>query len=197
MPALTHLLVFGAFLLAAWFLFIYFYPRLLLTVYKRAILVKGFGEGPIPLNSLYTQTPQSFAQPIPAQPASGSSLARIGVNRDTLMTLGWLDLRQGAQILHVPDMTGRYYSLQLTDPSRNINFAYVGTRATGSQAGDYLITGPGWDQPVPEGLSRIAAPNHAVLVVGRVLVRDEADLPAAYDLSKQITLTPQRDGQPG
>ena len=190
MPALTHLLVFGACLLAAWFLFIYFYPRLLLTVFKRAILVKGFGEGPIPLNSLYTQTPQSFAQPIPAQPASGSSLARTGVNRDTLMTLGWLDLRQRAQILHVPDMTGRYYSLQLTDPSTNTNFAYVGTRATGSQAGDYLITGPGWDQPVPAGVSHIAAPRHAVLVVGRVLVRDESDLQAAYDLSKHIRLTP-------
>ena len=197
MPALTHLLVFGVFLLAAWFLFIYFYPLLLLAVFKRAILVKGFGAGPIPLNSLYTQTPESFAQPIPAQPDSGSSLARTGVNRDTLMTLGWLDLRQGAQILHVPDMAERYYSLQLTDPSRNVNFAYVGTRATGSQAGDYLITGPGWDEPAPRGIPRIAAPNNAVLVVGRVLVRDETDLQAAYDLSKQITLTPLRDGQPG
>ena len=43
------------------FLLIYFLPRLILNVYKRAILVKGFGEGPVPINTLYT-TPQNFFQ---------------------------------------------------------------------------------------------------------------------------------------
>ena len=64
------------------------------------------------------------------------------MNRDTLLTIGWLDLSKGAQIFHVPDMAGRYYSVQFTDPSKNINFAYVGKRTTGTKAGDYLITGP-------------------------------------------------------
>jgi hypothetical protein len=40
----------------------------------------------------------------------------------------------------VPDFFGRYYSVQFTDPW-NIDFAYVGTRETGTQAGDYLVTG--------------------------------------------------------
>jgi hypothetical protein len=40
-------------------------------------------------------------------------------------------------------MPSRYYSLQFTDPSDGANFAYVGTRTTGSQAGDFIITGPG------------------------------------------------------
>ena len=31
-----HLLIFGAVMVAAWFLFIYFWPRMLLSVYKRA-----------------------------------------------------------------------------------------------------------------------------------------------------------------
>ena len=66
-----------------------------------------------------------------------------GVNRDTLLTVGWLDLSKGPQVLHVPDMAGRYYSVQFTDPSDGTDFAYVGTRTTGTQAGDYLITGPG------------------------------------------------------
>ena len=67
-----------------------------------------------------------------------------GVNRDTLLTVGWLDLSKGPQVLHVPDMAGRYYSVQFTDRSDGTDFAYVGTRTTGTQAGDYLITGPGW-----------------------------------------------------
>lgn len=40
-----------------WFLVIYFWPLMLLYVFKRAILVKGFGEGPIPVNTLYTEPP--------------------------------------------------------------------------------------------------------------------------------------------
>ncbi len=47
-----HLLIFGGVCVAAWFLFIYFWPRLMLSVYKRAILVKGFGDAPIPVNTL-------------------------------------------------------------------------------------------------------------------------------------------------
>jgi uncharacterized protein DUF1254 len=35
-------------------------------------------------------------------------------------------------------MAGRYYSVQFTDPSNNTNFAYVGKRTTGIQAGYYF-----------------------------------------------------------
>ena len=115
-----------------------------------------------------------------------------GVNHDTLVTAGWLDLRLGAQILHVPEMTGRYYSVQFTDPSHNTNFAYVGKRSTGTQAGDYLISGPGWKGQVPGGMTQIASPNNSVLVLARVFVENDRDLPTAYDLSKQIQLTPLR-----
>lgn len=176
-------------MVAAWFLFTYFWPRMLLSVFKRAILAKGFGDGPIPVNSLYTESQTLFADPLHA-PASASKLATTGVNRDTLMTAGWLDLSKGPQVLHVPEMAGRYYSVQFTDPSKNTNFAYVGKRTTGTQAGDYLITGPGWKGQVPGGMSQISSPNNSVLVFGRVLVVSESDLPTAYDLAKQIQLTP-------
>jgi len=63
------------------------------------------------------------------------------VNRDTLLTVGWLDLSKGAQVLHVQTSRVVYFSVQFTDPSKNTNFAYVGTRTTGTAAGDYLITG--------------------------------------------------------
>lgn len=181
-----HLLIFCSVLVAAWFIVIYLLPRLLLSVFKRAILVKGFGDGPIPINTLYTQPQALFADPL----ASGSKLMTTGVNRDTLLVVGWLDLRKGPQILRVPDMAGRYYSVQFTDPSKNTNFAYVGKRTTGTEAGAYLISGPGWKGAMPQGVSQISSPKNSVLIIGRVLVDSDSDLPNAHGLAKQIQLSP-------
>ena len=190
-----HLFIFGSVMVAAWFLFTYFWPRMLLSVFKRTILAKGFGEGPVPINTLYTEPQALFADPLHA-PASASKLATTGVNHDTLMTGGWLHLSKGPLVLHVPDMKDRYYSVQFTDPSKNTNFAYVGTRSTGTQAGDYLITGPGWKGQAPGGMKQIASPNNSVLVFGRVLVLSDSDVATAYALSRQIQLTPLSGVQP-
>jgi hypothetical protein len=186
-----HLLIFGSVMVAAWFLIIYFLPRMLLYVYRRAILVKGGADGPIPINTLYTMPQEIFADPFHAAPASASKfLTNTGTNRDTLYAVGWLYLGAGAHILHVPSTAGRYYSVQFTDPSNNINFAYIGKRTTGTEAGDYLISGPGWKGQVPGGMTQISSPNDSVLVIGRTLVENDGDLPAAYGLAKQIQLTP-------
>ncbi|MGA2875960.1 MAG: DUF1254 domain-containing protein [Nitrososphaerales archaeon] len=187
-----HLLIFGGVCVVVWFLAIYFWPRMLLSVYKRAILVKGFGEGPVPINTIWTEPQAIFADPFNL-PASAPKVATSGVNRDTLLVLGWLDLRKGSQILHVPDFSGRYYSVQFTDPSKNINFAYVGTRTMGTKAGDHLITGPNWKGTVPQGMKQIASPNSSVLVIGRILVYNDNDLATAYGLAKQIQLTPSNN----
>jgi len=184
----VHVVIFGSVMVAAWLLVIYLWPRMLLSVFKRAILAKGFGDGPIPVNTLYTQREALFADPLRA-PARGSNLGTTGVNRDTLMTIGWLDLSQRPRHLHVPAMAGRYYSVQFTDPSNNTNFAYVGKRTTGTEAGDYLITGPGWKGQVPSGVTQITSPNNSVLVIGRVLVGGDGDLPTAHDLASQLQLT--------
>jgi hypothetical protein len=170
------------------FLLIYFWPHFVNNIYKKAILNQGFGEGPVPVNTLYTEPQAVFADPL-HPPASASKLMTTGVNHDTLLTVGWLDLSKGPQVLHVPDFSGRYYSVQFTDPF-DVDFAYVGTRTTGTQAGDYLITGPGWKGQVPSGMTQISSPNNSVLVLGRVLVYNDSDLSTAYGLSKQIQLTP-------
>jgi hypothetical protein len=183
--AYGHFLTFGGLCFTIWFFAIYFWPRFFLLMFKRAILVQGGGDGPIPLNTLYTEPPELFADPL-NPPAGASKLWTTGVNHDTLVTVGWLDLGNGPQILHVPDMAGRYYSVQLNDPSKNANFAYVGNRTTGTGVGEYLITGPRWSGTVPKGMSRICSPNNSVLVIGRTLVKDDGDLLAAYALAKQI-----------
>lgn len=73
-----------------------------------------------------------------------------------LATDGVLDLMKGPQVLHVPDMAGRYYNVQFTNPN-NINFAYVGKPTTGTHAGYFLITGPGWKGQVPNGMKPISS----------------------------------------
>jgi hypothetical protein len=171
------------------FLLLFFWPHFVSNRYKKAILQQGLGNGPIPINTLFTEPQNLFAEPLTAQPSTGSNLMTVGVNHDTLLTVGWLDLHKGPLVLHVPAMNDRYYSVQFSDPF-DVNFAYVGTRTTGTQAGDYLITGPGWNGSLPQGMKQISSPNNSVLLIGRVLVYNDSDLTTAYDLSTQIQLIP-------
>lgn len=194
---ILNLLIFAVEVVVVWCVVIYFWPRLMLSAYKRALLTKGFGDGPVPINTLYTQPQRLFAEPLAAQTDPGASPMTRGVNHDTLLTAGWLDLRRGPLVLHVPDMNDRYYSVQFTDPSKNTVFAYVGKRTTGTQAGDYLITAPGWKGSVPGGMKQIASPNNSVAIAGRTLVESDSDLPTAYSLAKQIQLIPLSGWQPG
>ena len=187
-----HFITFGSVMVVAWvagtFLFIYFWPHLVINHFKRAIVDQGFGDGPVPINTLYTEPQALFADPLhTSQPPTSSNLMSVGVNHDTLLTVGWLDLSEGPQVLHVPDFSGRYYSVQFTDPF-DVDFAYVGTRATGTKAGDYLITGPNWEGQVPSGVTQVSSPSNSVLVIGRILVYSDGDLPTAYALTKQIQL---------
>ena len=164
--------------------YVYSIPPLIYNGIGTAIVQQGLGSGSaIPVNTLYT-VPQL------ASPSAKSRLLRTGANVDTLYSGGWLDLKEKPLVLHVPDMNGRYYSVQLTDPKDGSDFAYVGRRTTGTEAGDYLITGPGWSGSVPPGMKRIPSPDNRVLILGRVLVENDSDLSTAYSLSKQITLSP-------
>jgi hypothetical protein len=188
---LEHVFIFGSLIVVAWLLVIYFWPRIILYVYKRGLLVKGFGEGPVPINTLYTQPQALFTDPLHTSlPPGSSNLMSYGTNRDTLYVVGWLDLSKVPQALHVPEMNGRYYSVQFTNPSNNTNFAYVGKRTTGTGAGDYLIAGPNWKGQLPSGMKQISSPKNSVIVIGRVFVESDNDLPTAHHLAKQIRLTP-------
>jgi hypothetical protein len=163
--------------------FLYFWPTFAYSAYKRAVVRHGMGGGPIPVNTMYATPTRVSAS------ASNASLLATGTD-DVLYVGGWLNLSKGPQVLHVPDMAGRYYSVQFTDPSDGTDFAYVGKRTTGTAAGEYLISGPRWKGTVPQGLAQIASPNNAVLVVGRVFIESDSDLPTAYGLAQQIQLTP-------
>jgi hypothetical protein len=164
-------------------LYIYYYPHIIYTTWENSIIANGFGATPnstgIPVNTFYTVTTL-------ASPSSQNNLA--GANHDVLYTLGVLDLSKGPQVLHVPDMDGRYYSVEFIDPWGNP--FYVGQRTTGPGPGDYLISGPGWKGNVPAGLTQLAASDNRLLVFGRVLVYNESDLATAYNLSTQLQVMP-------
>ena len=67
----------------------------------------------------------------------------VSPNNDTFYSRALLDLRSEPMVLDVPAVQGRYYSFQLVD-LRTDNLDYIGTRATGNQAGRFLIAGPDW-----------------------------------------------------
>lgn len=162
--------------------FIYYWPRITVGGFKRAILKRGFGGGPIPVNTLYAVRDRS------SQSASSSL---IGTGTDDVLYLGgWLDVTAGPQVLHAPEMDGRYYSVQFTDPTSGANFAYVGKRTTGTAARDFLLCEPGWKGDVPTGMTRIDVSHHAALLIGRVFAADEDDRRIAYALAQQLRLTP-------
>jgi hypothetical protein len=77
--------------------------------------------------------------------------AVVTPNSDTPYSLGWLDLGAEPIVLSVPAVDPkRYYSIQLCD-GNTYNYGYVGSRATGSEAGDYMVAGPDWKGDMPPG----------------------------------------------
>ena len=87
--------------------------------------------------------------------ATYEDTAIITPNSDTPYSMDWLDLRAEPMVLSVPAVERkRYYSVQLTD-GNTYNFGYIGSRATGSEPGNYLVTGPDWKGETPAGIKKV------------------------------------------
>ena len=84
--------------------------------------------------------------------ATPADTAVITPNSDTPYSLLWLDLRAEPMVISVPLIEkDRYYSVQLID-GNTYNYGYMGTRATGTEPGNYLVVGPGWKGGTPAGI---------------------------------------------
>ena len=76
-------------------------------------------------------------------------------NSDTPYSYVGADLRTEPLVFTVPAVEkSRYYSLQFID-MYTFNFAYVGSRATGTDAGRYLLAGPKWKGDTPKGIKSV------------------------------------------
>jgi hypothetical protein len=116
--------------------------------------------------------------------------AVVRPNNDTLYSIAWLDLTDEAQVLSVPNMGERYYVMPFMDAWTNV-FASVGTRETGMQKGEYLITGPNWQGDVPDGVPQIKAPTNMVWLIGRIQINGDVDIAPASAIQKRFKLASQ------
>jgi hypothetical protein len=81
--------------------------------------------------------------------------AVVTPNSDTPYSLLWLDLRAEPFVLSVPAVDKqRYYSVMLCD-GNVFNYGYIGSRATGYEAGDFLVVGPDWKGQTPAGIKKV------------------------------------------
>jgi hypothetical protein len=98
-------------------------------------------------------------------------------NSDTPYSMLWLDLRAEPMVISVPAVDPkRYYSVQLVD-GNTYNYGYIGSRATGSEAGSYLVTGPGWTGEKPEGIREVfQSGTDFSLVIFRTQLFDANDM---------------------
>jgi hypothetical protein len=111
-------------------------------------------------------------------------------NNDTLYSRAWVNLKDEPYILSVPEMPDRYFTMEIVDFMGD-NFAYVGTRATGTKAGNYAIVGPDWKGTLPEGVK--ALPPSAtpwIFILGRTYLSGASDLDAAHAIQDKYKLTP-------
>ena len=67
--------------------------------------------------------------------------AIVTPNSDTPYSFAWLDLRAEPVVLSVPAVEkDRYYAVQLGD-GNTFTYGYIGSRTTGTEAGDYMVVG--------------------------------------------------------
>src|SRR6478672_7686180 len=92
--------------------------------------------------------------------------AIVTPNSDTPYSFAWLDLRAEPVVLSVPAIDPkRYYSVMLCD-GNTYNYGYIGTRATGSEAGDYMVVGPDWKGDTPAGIKQVFRSSTQFSVAG-------------------------------
>jgi hypothetical protein len=117
-------------------------------------------------------------------------------NHDTLYSSAVIDLSQGPVTLRVPAFGARYYSLAFMDAYTN-NFAYIGTRATGGEGGDFLILGPGQHLDLAPGTQTIRAPSSHISILARILVRSASEYAEVHRLQDQLILSGPKPTRPG
>ena len=126
-------------------------------------------------------------------------------NADTIYSLAWCDLSQEPIVISVPEITDRYYCIELTGIDSD-TYGYVGTRETGSTAGNYLLAGPNWHgdiasfnegKDISEQIQDILprAFYNSILLMGRtgLTTGTDEDIQISLDIQENYRLTTLSD----
>jgi hypothetical protein len=106
---------------------------------------RNSGQFKAPFNSIFND----------AKVFTYKDTAVVSPNSDTPYSMVWLDLRAEPMVITVPAVEKeRYYSVQLVD-GNTYNYGYIGSRATGTDAGSYLVAGPDWKGETPAGIRKV------------------------------------------
>jgi hypothetical protein len=161
--------------------YIYFYSLITMDISRKQFTNiepgKEFGKGPM---NMFVNVP---AYP----PADFKGVVRP--NFDTLYSIAWLDLTREPLVVSAPDTNGRYYLLPMLDMWSDV-FASPGWRTTGTLAGNFLVTPPGWNGTVSSGFTRISAPTPYVWIVGRTKTDGPHDYAAVNKIQAGYKVTP-------
>jgi hypothetical protein len=117
--------------------------------------------------------------------------AVITPNSDTPYSFVCVDLRAEPVVISVPAVEKeRYYSVMLCD-FNTFNFGYIGSRATGSGAGDYLLAGPDWKGETPPGINKVLrATTQNALAIFRTQLFNAEDMPNVAKIQDSYMVRP-------
>ncbi|WP_369746697.1 DUF1254 domain-containing protein [Paenarthrobacter sp. AMU7] len=114
-------------------------------------------------------------------------------NTDTVYTVFAYDLSAGPLVVQTPGIPeNRYFVLPFYDAFTNV-FASYGTRTKTYGPLNLLLTPPGYDGEIPQGLTELRSPSLIGSMLGRILVADEDDLPAVRAIQDQFVVDPLED----
>jgi hypothetical protein len=112
----------------------------------------------------------------------------ITPNADTPYSMALLDLRTEPVVLQVPQITDRYYVWQFVDLF-GTNPHFIGSRATGSDAGTYLAVGPGWEDDAGDEFDGLLPfDTDLVFVIGRTQLLGADDVLALTEVMESYKI---------
>lgn len=125
-----------------------------------------------------------------SRPADNTRKDVVSMNADTPYSVFAMDLRSEPVVFSVPEIKDRYYVFQFIDLFTH-NFAYVGTRVTGTKAGHYLFVGPNWKGEIPKGKFKGVYHVESQLAtgIGRTQLFGTKDLQNVIQIQKKYKLT--------
>jgi hypothetical protein len=115
----------------------------------------------------------------------------ITPNSDTPYSILWTDLRTEPIVLSVPAVEKpRYFSVMLCD-GNTYNYGYIGSRATGNEAGDYMVAGPDWKGETPAGIKKVFRSSTQFSAVAyRTQLFNPADMPNVVKIQAGYEVQP-------